>query len=41
MLGKTSDDGDFERSEHVSSNMPVRRIKKTFGCLGDHHGEIQ
>jgi len=41
VFGKTGNDGDFKRSEHVSSRPPMGEVKQTFGCLRGRHWEIQ
>ena len=40
ILGKTGDDGDFKRGEHVDSRPPMGRVKRTFGCLRGRHWMI-
>ena len=37
-LGKSGDDRDFKRGQHIADHPPVRGVKQTFGYLGDRHG---
>ena len=41
LFGKSGDDRNVERGQHVARGPPVRGVKQTFGYLGDRHWKIQ